>query len=352
VTNTKRPVKNSQLEIDIGRDTEILKSDGIAPASEELLNQAVAPPLQPVVANSEEGVSQTPMSNTQVYGSSFTEDEDDRRSIQSGGSSGSKTLVSTSSEFTATEMESAAMELEDIFLKNAAYIKIYREAIESPSIGPRNLQVRLQTMFMKLSIDLQHEASTELEGLMSSFLLGKARFLAHCIVEKLHDKPTSMHLHDNEPNEEMDEEGEELDRRLATQVSIDEDLLFDDTADLRNFLTQSQAMKTFEEALKAVVLTQENTPQQSIPEVKAFTAGLHLLSSFRSVLRTASVALGILEPRLRPGMTRVRWQCVSEIDNFTVSTIFDSSSNLTTCRNVDIHPSMTSGSFGQVVSKS
>lgn len=147
------------------------------------------------------------------------------------------------------------------------------------------------------------------------FVTTKARYISHCIVEELHDRVLDPQSHHPKMTENRDEI-EDLDDLMP----IDEDY-FQDIRMLRYFLINSAAFQIFQERLKEFVMAKEVQPPigHSIePAEEHETKDLIgfqwwcSLKRAQHTLETAMIATGCLEPPLQPGMTRVRWQCVSQ----------------------------------------
>jgi hypothetical protein len=106
-----------------------------------------------------------------------------------------------------------------------------------------------------------------------------------------------------DPDEDEEVEGDQT----AQEDSLE------NFADLKTFLIQSKAFKAFRQRLQdfAVpkkpislhILTTSTEPLQS----SSWVSCVRIIP----LLKVALATLRILEPPLRPGMVRLRWQCVS-----------------------------------------
>jgi hypothetical protein len=237
--------------------------------------------------------------------------EADRRSLMS--KTSSMTLWSSFSGDTAVEMEGVTSELLMVF-QDSELLKLYRMAMQDMRIGPEVLQLNLRRMIKSFAQELKPEATNELEKLTCHFVRKKARYVAQCIVEEYYEKPIPSfppHLlmllktkvEARDPDEDEEVEGDQT----AQEDSLE------NFADLKTFLIQSKAFKAFRQRLQdfAVpkkpislhILTTSTEPLQSTSWVSCVR--------IIPLLKVALATLRILEPPLRPGMVRLRWQCVS-----------------------------------------
>jgi hypothetical protein len=287
--------------------------------------------------------------------------EDDRRSVISAESS--TTLVSTLSGLTEVELESATVELQNIFQGDAGLVELYRRAIKDTTIGPERLQRNIGQLLKPFARDLRQEASEELQKRTSNFVSMKASFIAQCIIEEYNDRKVEPKLQkckterarggktgaqeldsrvqkrsQNRPVEDReitrDEDRMVVDQyggdgghpELDVEQADDDDLdclapvdedYFEDLLALRAFLIESAAFKTFRQELAKFVLPKELRPSHAEDGKRDSAADITLARRWRvlavieSILKRVLVVTGLLEPPLRPTMVRLRWQCVS-----------------------------------------
>lgn len=251
----------------------------------------------------------------------------------------SATGVSTAGGYTEVEVATATKELLNIFEEDAAITQLYQRAIDHPHIGPDRLQRNLHRLLKIYSQNLHREAHGELERLASQLVAVKARYVARCVIERFHVKPSAAirRYHPVDMRAE-DSDQEEADQEDAIPP-IDEDR-FEDIVLLHQFLVESNAFRMFQEQLKTFVqpkptqptlktstamnktdcpvddvqtLDMPATPDQELTETASRSRGRHrsLPHSIRYYCNILLVAAGCLEPPLSPGMIRLRWKCVS-----------------------------------------
>jgi hypothetical protein len=254
--------------------------------------------------------------------------DDDRLSIQSIESS--ITLGSTLSGLTIVE-GSATVELERIFQEDVELIGLYRLALKDVSVEPDKLQRNIARLLQFFAKDLRREAGTNLERVASRFVQSKARYVAHCIVEKFDDTPRNPqrpHVRVAQGRSDGDDGKQEVEAQpevngdqfevddMDEVALVDEDY-FEDLAMLRTFLVRSSAFQIFRARLTKFVLPRNWRRLDIDSAVRGHRNGASLsrfcrfsVSTVR-IFKAALVAAGCLEPPLQPGLIRLRWQCVS-----------------------------------------
>ncbi|XPS71257.1 hypothetical protein M3J09_003445 [Ascochyta lentis] len=246
----------------------------------------------------------------------------------------SATGVSTASGYTHAEIRTATRELVSIFLEDIVTAQLYQLALENPRIGPDRLQRNLHRLLKIYSQNLHHEAHGELERLASQLVAVKARYVAQCIIEKFHVKPTSQRRHRIEAKA-YDSDQEEVEEE-DNIPPLDEDR-FEDIAVLHQFLVGSAAFGLFREQLKSFVQPNPLQPPARIPtllsekgrktetllpvvqptsseqpnEKAPYNNDLRSrwIEQARCYCNNLLVAVELLEPQLPPGLTRLRWSC-------------------------------------------
>ncbi|KAF3050732.1 hypothetical protein E8E11_006994 [Didymella keratinophila] len=244
--------------------------------------------------------------------------EDDRRSVQSLDSS--TTLISTFSGLTVLKLESATAELQKIFQEDPDLVGLYRQAIKDAAVGPERLQRNVGRLLRIFARSLRREASQEQEKLACRFVLTKAMYVAQCIVEEFNDKPINQQLRSTEKKQEEEDKPDGRDYNFGREeedldefAPVDEEI-FEDLPTLRAFLVNSAAFQVFRQELSKFVLPREpqsishNRPTRKLIPTAPATKDHHIFRVIR-IVKAILLAMGCLEPPLRPGMSRLRWQC-------------------------------------------
>ncbi|UPX13887.1 uncharacterized protein EKO05_0004383 [Ascochyta rabiei] len=246
----------------------------------------------------------------------------------------SATGASAATGYTDAEIKTATKELVSIFLEDTVTTQLYQCAFDNPCIGPDRLQRNLYRLLKKYSQNLHHEAQGKLERLASQFVAVKARYVAQCVMEEFHVKPTLQRQRQNQAKaDDSDQEDAQEEDKIPP---IDEDR-FEDIAVLHQFLVGSAAFGMFQEQLKSFVqpkhsqpspgkdmlLNEENcktetttpamqpTATEQLSETASPNSNIPLgwLERAQHSRNNLLVAMELLEPRLPPGMTRLRWSC-------------------------------------------
>ncbi|KAF2011921.1 hypothetical protein BU24DRAFT_425752 [Aaosphaeria arxii CBS 175.79] len=283
--------------------------------------------------------------------------DDDRMSVQSVGSS---TLISTFSGLTAVD-KSATVELERVFQEDEILIGLYHLALKNTSIGPDRLQRNIARLLQFFAKELRSEAGQNIERMASRFVWTKAQYVAQCIIERFHDIPgdpqrphlevkqikssvdsvkrdeDQLEVDDVDEVGEVDElappNGDDLEDHVELSgaelvvgkdqlevddvdevAPVDEDY-FEDLALLRTFLISSSAFQIFRARLTKFVLGKdlhllgiEDSVQGRSVQAPSSRFARFSISTVR-IFKAVLVAAGCLEPPLRPGFIRLRWQC-------------------------------------------
>ena len=249
----------------------------------------------------------------------------------------SATGVSSAGGYTDAEVVTATRELVNIFLEDAVTVQLYQRAFDDPRIGADRLQRNLHRLLKIYSQNLHREAQGELERLASQLVAVKARYVAQCVIEKFHVKPTSQRHRKivSQVDEDSDEEDAEEEDRIQP---IDEDR-FEDIVVFHQFLVRSAAFRLFQEQLEAFMqpkilrppleapllqnmdertrkvetpatppLTQSRPSEKESTTTRMHTGSLERLKRYSNII---FVAMELLEPPLLPGTARLRWSCVS-----------------------------------------
>ncbi|KNG47265.1 quinate transport protein [Stemphylium lycopersici] len=266
----------------------------------------------------------------------------------------STSVISGSSGYSTVQIETATKVLLSIFHKDATLLPMYKSAIDNPNIGPERLQRNLRRIFKAFAGQLEIEATERLEYLAARLVLVKSRQVANSLVEKLRGGRPNPWKSGNERHDESSDEDD--DESPETRLVNEE--AFEDLALFREFLVESEAFKTLRAQVQAFVTPKSThiadvgapknmkapkekcvqqcssqsalqskthlTWQDWLEDVKhavdgmfcqgnmTMTAKIMLyLGTDALMLATDGIliATGHLEPALRPGMTRLRWQC-------------------------------------------
>ncbi|KAF1847273.1 uncharacterized protein K460DRAFT_278788 [Cucurbitaria berberidis CBS 394.84] len=240
-----------------------------------------------------------------------------------GSQASSKTGISSASGFSAAQITTATEELLFLFHHDEKLVLLYENAMEKPEIGPERLQRNMCRILKVYARNLSREATTELERMAAQLVSLKARYLAQSIIEKFQLKPVPHQVLHYENQDESSEDDN------ANQV--DEDLL-EDLQKFRNFLIESAAFASLHAQLQSFVVSTParrellgvsgsvdiSSPDTSTGhDIKRATINKttfvgnvqELLNPSKYLLRAVLVATGYLEPPLRAGFIRLRWEC-------------------------------------------
>ncbi|KAJ4374183.1 hypothetical protein N0V83_002924 [Neocucurbitaria cava] len=287
--------------------------------------------------------------------SSYAASVDSIFSISSVASSAS--VLSRASGYSATQIATATKVLISIFHEDRVLLPLYRSALDNAGIGPERLQRNLRRLFKAYAEHLGREASERLEYLASRLVLAKSGALAQSIVDKFKRSSASPQLSSSNQHEDSsadDDTDEETDRR-----PVNEDA-FEDLVAFREFLVKSEAFQIFHAQVQAFVLPKSvdltvlegvgdldpkkeqatkcdlqkmvsqnklsvRTLQGWLVDVKhtvdaildgpdiGFIMTTALFLAIDALMLSTDgllIATGQLEPSLKQGMVRLRWQCV------------------------------------------
>ena len=208
------------------------------------------------------------------------------------------TEISTARRFTALHVETATRELLRVFQEHHILVPLYQIALDQLKIGPDRLQRNLYRLLKIYARNLQEEAAVDLETKASELVSLKARYVAQSVVEDFHIRPVVRQPKTLKDQESSDEDDAPDEQQLDP---VDEDL-FENLTTLRKFLVESEAFRTFQEQLAAFIRPKP---------INTYVFKQKKENWFQRNMKAVLITVGYLEPPLEPGMTRIRWQCVS-----------------------------------------
>jgi hypothetical protein len=238
------------------------------------------------------------------------------------------TDFSINSKYSAIQIAEATKELIVILRDDGILVPLYKRAVADVSIGPERLLRNLRRFFKTYAEHLGKEAGDTLEFLASRLVQIKARAVAQHVLEKYDTRAeASLRLGQTEKHDESSDEDTET-------IPVDESV-FGDLALFREFLVDSESFVTLraqiasfilprsarEEVMKAaevfdrIDITSAHDKIEQVPPIsntcgrpQPYTRALQIL---RQAINDTLVAVDYLEPPLKLGFTRLRWQCVS-----------------------------------------
>jgi len=254
------------------------------------------------------------------------------------------TDLSQASGYSKMQIASATKTLVNILQDDDLLVPLYQHAIDSAAIGPDRLQRNLCKLFKRYARNLGEEYVERLEYLASRLVAILAQYLAKSIVDKY--RPIQAL-----PSEDMQEPqgSSEDDSDDEFGGSSVEDKDFDDLHMFRQFLVGGNAFATLRTEILAFTVPKTSrsanpcsttlvrqTKKRVLPLLKTWrvwrddlfqTIDTLLLRKEASLaVKMAAqlipdalmlmtdkfcIATGLLEPPISPGLTRLRWRCVS-----------------------------------------
>ncbi|KAH7069265.1 hypothetical protein FB567DRAFT_243716 [Paraphoma chrysanthemicola] len=239
----------------------------------------------------------------------------------------SATDMSKHSGYSAIQIAVATKELISILSNDEILAPLYQRAIHDVSIGPEKLERNLRRMIRNYGKHLGQDPGDTLELLASRLVQLKAKEVARSIVQKYKPMTFAMKVVDTNPNQEMSSSEEETDNR-----DVDESI-FQDIALLREFLTSREPLEALRSQIRSFVIPKsERTAITAPPTEKALAfetmsenhsdtierapatsnSSPSLCAPISTVKETTEkffVAVGLLDPPLMPGFSRLRWKC-------------------------------------------
>lgn len=232
--------------------------------------------------------------------------------------------LSEADDIISAQTELAIKELSRVLLYYKYLVDLYERAIGNPKIGAVRLQNWMCDLLKDFARDLETEAEEKLERLIAQSVFAKASYVTSCVVEKfevklLRPQPQFGRVETDDMSDD-DEYHEDED-------PIDEDLI-DDLAAWRYFFTKGEAFTSFLLELTYLVRPEqdmsfmiepaaENLSTDAQQRIESDTVGENIKEKTLGSLARLFIAMGYLEPPLRSGWVRVRWQCVSQAPDLT-----------------------------------
>lgn len=214
---------------------------------------------------------------------------------------------------------------------NVLMVPLYQAAIKLRDFGPINLQQHLESLLVAYAYDLDDEATSELEHLLSRLVSSRAAFIAREIVANYR---AGFAQRQHSQIEDMDRQVKEEDDPMSEKTHPN-------LKAVRRVLIESHAFISFRQRLTSLVYPTSSqipscVPVERIEENAAYTTNLACESSamdgpgvtgkrtqagflqqWHKIFTEFLVGAGCLEPPLNRGWLRLRWRCVSSPVHFT-----------------------------------
>jgi hypothetical protein len=276
------------------------------------------------------------------YGTSRSSDNDSgygsyAASVLSTGSLNlAATELSRNTGYSSMQIARATEELIIILQDDTDLAPLYKQAISDTSIGPERLERNLRRLFKGYADQLSKISSDTLEFLASKLVREKAGAVARSIIEKHNSIVEASDLEwkqEQAQSSDDDDDDDDDDGNHEKARPVDE-TMFDDLIVFREFLVGSEAFTTLHAQIRSFILPSMECrdsievpvndlgndappPPVNGPVAKAVArvtlpvSVLYWAKSTKHLASAALIAAGWLESPLKPGFTRLRWQCVS-----------------------------------------
>ena len=288
----------------------------------------------------------------------------------------SATDLSKHSGYSAMQIARATQELILVLQDDINLVPLYRRAIADSSIGPEKLERNLRRLFRNYAELLGQAAGDTLEHLASRLVKTKARAVAQAIIQKygtIYHGMRQTNSREEEQSSDEETNAQPVDESLFEDLVIFREFLIGSEAfetlhaQIRSFILPKSERK---EVTDVVREAREATPPEELePAVTDLKTASHppksaredivdvatkdgeafdiptrdreacdtnatydkehivngtnmikpvsphqtLADRVRPTISDAMIAIGYLEPPLRPGYNRLRWQCVSRV---------------------------------------
>jgi hypothetical protein len=264
----------------------------------------------------------------------------------------SATDISKHSGYSAIQIAKATKELIIILQEDPTLAALYKRAIADGSIGSGKLKRNLRRLFRNYADLLEKAAGETLQLLAARLVKAKARAVAQSIIQKYSTDLVSFESNKVDPKPEDDREqssDEELNPYPINEDAFEDLVIFREflvggepfavlRTQVRSFiLPKSKRQETIEEATidnklaKELMETNTSTSrdaknplsesatcskadEQHEKMIMTSTApcGLYrfAIKTLKQSISSTCISLRYLEPPLREGFTRLRWQCV------------------------------------------
>jgi len=289
----------------------------------------------------------------------------------------SATDLSKHSGYSAMQIARATKELIRILQDDTGLAPLYKRAIADPSIGSEKLERNLRRMFRNYAELLEQAAGDTLEHLASRLVKTKARAVAQAIIQKHgtidHGMRQSNARDEEEQSSDEETNAQPVDESLFEDLVIFREFLTGSEAfetlhaQIRSFiLPKSERKKITDVAREGRDATPPKELEPAVTDIdtashppkparedivdvatkdgeafdiptrdreacdtnatydkehivngtnmiKPVSSHQTLADRIRPTISDAMIAIGYLEPPLRPGYNRLRWQCVSRV---------------------------------------
>ncbi|KAJ4989812.1 hypothetical protein SVAN01_04649 [Stagonosporopsis vannaccii] len=208
--------------------------------------------------------------------------------------------------------------IDKVFRGDPDLIILYQRAFADTSLGPRRLRLTVERLLRRMAWDLEREAVRpieKMENLTCHFVHVKARFVADCIVEDCYDRcfemPSQWMAPTRYENEDKSGFGRQSRDDEVRQLQPEEDF-FKDPNMVYSLLVHSSAFQGFHSRLREFLsYTDQQSDTDRLPLNATEKSGpqLSLWNWMYYIHKALISAMGLVEPQLEPGHTRIRWQC-------------------------------------------